>query len=59
MLRLGVSDVPVWQVVVSIVVLALSIIGALLVVIRVFRIYLLMYGKRPSWGEIIRNLRSE
>jgi ABC-2 type transport system permease protein len=58
MLRLGVSDVPVWQVVVSIVVLALSIIGALFVVIRVFRIYLLMYGKRPSWGEIIQNLRS-
>jgi ABC-2 type transport system permease protein len=58
MLRLGVSDVPVWQVVVSIVVLALSIIGALWVAIRVFRIYLLMYGKRPSWGEIIQNLRS-
>jgi ABC-2 type transport system permease protein len=58
MLRLGVSDVPVWQVVVSIVVLGLSIIGALFVVIRVFRIYLLMYGKRPSWGEIIQNLRS-
>jgi ABC-2 type transport system permease protein len=58
MLRLGVSDVPLWQVVVSIVVLALSIIGALWVTIRVFRIYLLMYGKRPRWGEIIQNLRS-
>jgi len=58
MLRLGVSDVPIWQLVVSIVVLALSIVGVLFVVIRVFRIYLLMYGKRPSWGEIIQNLRS-
>jgi hypothetical protein len=28
------------------------------VTIRVFRVYLLMYGKRPSWGEIIQNLRS-
>jgi ABC-2 type transport system permease protein len=58
MLRLGVSDVPIWQMVVSIVVLGLSIIGVLFVAIRVFRIYLLMYGKRPSWGEIIQNLRS-
>jgi len=58
MLRLGVSDVPIWQLVVSIVVLGLSIVGVLFVAIRIFRIYLLMYGKRPSWGEIIHNLRS-
>jgi ABC-2 type transport system permease protein len=58
MLRLGVSDVPIWQLAVSILVLGLSIIGVLFVAIRVFRIYLLMYGKRPSWGEIIQILRS-
>ncbi len=58
MLRLGVSDVPIWQVVVSIAVLGLSIIGILFLATRAFRIYLLMYGKRPNWGEIIRNLRS-
>jgi ABC-2 type transport system permease protein len=58
MLRLGVSDVPVWQIAVSILVLGLSIVGVLFLTIRVFRVYLLMYGKRPSWGEIIQNLRS-
>ena len=58
MLRLGVSNVPIWQLAVSILVLGLSIIGVLFVAIRVFRIYLLMYGKRPSWGEIIQILRS-
>jgi ABC-2 type transport system permease protein len=58
MLRLGVSGVPAWQLVISILVLGLSIVGLLFVVIRVFRIYLLMYGKRPSWGEIFHNLRS-
>jgi ABC-2 type transport system permease protein len=58
MLRLGVSDVPIWQPVVSIVVLGLSIVGVLFVAIRVFRIYLLMYGKRPGWGEIVRSIRS-
>jgi ABC-2 type transport system permease protein len=58
MLRLGVSDIAAWQLAVSIAVLALSIIGVLFLAIRAFRIYLLMYGKRPRWGEIFRTLRS-
>jgi len=58
MLRLGVSDIAAWQLVVSIAVLVLSIIGVLFLAIRAFRVYLLMYGKRPNWGEIIRSLRS-
>ena len=59
MLRLGVSDVPVWQILVSILVLALSIIGVLFVAIRVFRTYLLMYGKRPALREVFRNIRNQ
>jgi ABC-2 type transport system permease protein len=59
MVRLGVSDIPAWQLVTSIVVLGFSIIGILLLTIRVFRTYLLMYGKRPGIGEIFRSLRSE
>jgi len=58
MIRLGVSDIPAWQLAASIAVLVLSIIGILLLTIRVFRTYLLMYGKRPKFGEIIRSLRS-
>jgi len=58
MLRLGVSDVPAWQIAVSIVVLVLSIVGVLFIAIRVFRIYLLMYGKRPGLREIFQSLRS-
>jgi len=58
MLRLGVSDIAAWELAVSIAVLVLSIIGILYLAIRAFRVYLLMYGKRPTWGEIIRNLRS-
>jgi len=57
-MRLGVSDIPVWQLVASIAVLVLSIIGILLLTIRIFRTYLLMYGKRPGVGEVIRNLRT-
>jgi len=58
MVRLGVSDIPAWQLGTSIAVLGLSIIGTLLLTTRIFRTYLLMYGKRPTFREILRNLRS-
>jgi ABC-2 type transport system permease protein len=58
LLRLGVSGVPVWQLAVSIIVMILSILGAMYVVIRVLRTYLLMYGKRPALREVFRNLRN-
>jgi len=57
-IRLGVSDIPAWELAASIAVLALSIIGGLLLTAKVFRTYLLMYGKRPNLGEIVRSLRS-
>jgi ABC-2 type transport system permease protein len=50
--------VPAWQIVASVIVLILTIIGGLLLTARVVRTFLLMYGKRPSLGEIIRNFRN-
>jgi ABC-2 type transport system permease protein len=58
MLRLGSTDVAAWQIAASIAVLLLFILGGLLLTIRLVRVYLLMYGKRPGFGEIIRNLKS-
>jgi ABC-2 type transport system permease protein len=58
MLRLGMTGVPAWQLAVSIAVLVLSIVGGLLLAAKLLRTYILMYGKRPNWGEIIQNLRS-
>jgi ABC-2 type transport system permease protein len=58
MLRLGVTGVAAWELAVSLAVLVLSIILVMFLSIRAFRIYLLMYGKRPSFGEVIRTLRS-
>lgn len=58
MLRFGVFGVPGWQLALSIAVLVLSIIGGLLLAAKLLRTYLLMYGKRPNLGEVIRNLRS-
>ena len=58
MLRLGVSGVAAWELSVSIALLLASIIGVLFLATRAFRAYLLMYGKRPNWGEIFRSLKS-
>jgi ABC-2 type transport system permease protein len=57
-LRLGVSDVPIWQIMTSIGVLALSIVVGLFLSIKIFRVYMLMYGKRPSLREIIQSLKN-
>ncbi|GAF68903.1 unnamed protein product, partial [marine sediment metagenome] len=58
MLRLGVTGIAAWELATSLAVMVLSIIGALALSVKAFRVYLLMYGKRPSWREIIQNLRS-
>jgi ABC-2 type transport system permease protein len=58
MLRLGVTGIAAWELAVSIAVLVLSIILVMFLATRAFRVYLLMYGKRPKWGEITRALRS-
>jgi ABC-2 type transport system permease protein len=57
MVRLGASEIPPWQIAANISVLVLSIIVGLYLVIKIFRTYMLMYGKRPSLGEISQNLR--
>jgi ABC-2 type transport system permease protein len=58
MVRLGVSDIPAWQIVTSIGVLGLSVIVGLFFSIKIFRTFMLMYGKRPSLAEIIRGLKT-
>lgn len=58
MLRLGATSIAAWELAVSIAVMVLSVVGVMFLAIRAFRAYLLMYGKRPNWGEIIRSLRS-
>jgi ABC-2 type transport system permease protein len=56
MLRLGTSDVPPWQIITSIGVLALSIVVGLFLSIKIFRMHMLMYGKRPGLAQIIQSL---
>ncbi|TFG48054.1 MAG: ABC transporter permease, partial [Anaerolineales bacterium] len=58
MLRLGVSDIPAWQLLLSIGVLALSVLGGFILSTKIYRMFMLMYGKRPSLKEIFRGLKS-
>lgn len=56
-LRSGVTDIPAWQVSVSLAVLLLTTVGGLILAAKLFRMYLLMYGRRPRLGEVISSLR--
>ena len=58
MLRLGLSGVPTWQLVVSMAVLVASVLFGLWAASKLLRTYLLMYGKRPRLREIVRALRA-
>jgi ABC-2 type transport system permease protein len=58
MMRLGLTGVAVWQLAVSTAVLALCVFGGLLLAARLLRAYMLLYGKRPGLGQIVRSLRS-
>jgi ABC-2 type transport system permease protein len=58
MLRLGVSDIPPWQIMTSIGVLVISIIAGLYLAIKVFRMYMLLHGKRPGFSEIIQSMKN-
>lgn len=55
--RLGMGNLPVWELAAASALLLLAWLGALWVVVRLFRAYLLMYGKRPAVSEMWRALR--
>jgi ABC-2 type transport system permease protein len=57
MLRMGSQMPPVWQFVASIAIMVLSIWGVLWFSTRLYRVGILMYGKRATLPEILRWLR--
>lgn len=59
MLRWGMTSVPLWQLVLSWVLLTLSALGSIWVAAKVFRIGMLQYGQRLSLKTIIQALRGQ
>jgi ABC-2 type transport system permease protein len=57
MVRVGLSEIPLWELAVSIGLLILTIFACFTLATKLFRTYLLMYGKRPNLKEIFRSLR--
>ena len=58
LIRMGVSDVPAYQIAVSLIILMVSVYFVIITSARLFRVGLLMYGKRPAIGEIIRYMKT-
>ena len=57
MQRIGLQQVPAYQLAISLSLLFLSVPLVIWMAAKVFRMGLLMYGKRPTLGEIVRVLR--
>jgi len=56
-IRLAVGSIQPWQIILNTLLLVGATIGILFLGTKIFRTFLLMYGKRPSLGEIVRSLR--
>ena len=56
--RMAATNVPHWQVVLAIVLLFGSFVGAVWLSSRIYRIGILSYGKKPTFGEIARWIRT-
>jgi ABC-2 type transport system permease protein len=55
--RIAMVSVPAWQVLVCVLLLAITVAGAVVVCARIYRVGILMYGKRPTAREMMRWLR--
>ncbi len=56
-MRIALQTPPLWQIALSLVLLALTTLGVTYASARIYRVGVLMYGKRPSFIELLRWLR--
>jgi ABC-2 type transport system permease protein len=56
-LRVVIQQPPLWQILLSIGLLLLGIVVVVWIAARVYRVGILMYGKRPTFPEIVRWVR--
>lgn len=56
-MRMNLTSVPLWEILLSVTLLVLAVLGAGWVVARIFRIGILMTGKRPTLPEVLRWVR--
>lgn len=56
-LRIALEAAPIWQILLSITLMVVTIIGVVWLAAKIYRIGVLMYGKRPTIPELFRWLR--
>lgn len=56
-LRIAVQTPPIWQIVLSLGLMVITIIGCSWLAAKIYRVGILMYGKRPTVPELIKWLR--
>ena len=56
-LRIGLQIPPWWQIALSIVLMLGTILGSVWLAAKIYRVGVLMYGKRPTIPELIKWLR--
>jgi ABC-2 type transport system permease protein len=56
-IRLTSGAISAWEVALSLIILAGSVVFIMWLAAKMFRVFLLMYGKRPAFREIVRYIR--
>jgi ABC-2 type transport system permease protein len=56
-LRISIAMPPIWQIALSLVLMSATIYAAIWIASRIYRVGILMYGKRPNLPEILRWLK--
>jgi ABC-2 type transport system permease protein len=56
-LRIAVQQPPLWQIGLSILIMIVTVIAMIWLVSKIYRVGILMYGKKPTIPEIVRWLR--
>jgi ABC-2 type transport system permease protein len=54
---IGEGGVPIWEVVVSILLLIITFIGIVWLAAKIYRVGILMYGKKPSYRDLLKWLK--
>lgn len=52
--RIAATTVPIWQIALSVVLLAITFFGCLYIAAKIYRVGILMYGKKPTFKDMIK-----
>ena len=56
--RIAMTSVPVYEVVISVAILAMSVVAAGVTAAKIYRVGVLMYGTQPTLGAVFKAMRN-